>query len=58
MLPGYDSVELKHGGRETPLTIENLEEYMDLVTLYTLCKTIHPQVSSFREGFNMVCLLL
>eukprot|EP00831_Metopus_contortus_P051000 TRINITY_DN42842_c0_g1_i1.p1 TRINITY_DN42842_c0_g1~~TRINITY_DN42842_c0_g1_i1.p1 ORF type:complete len:254 (+),score=46.76 TRINITY_DN42842_c0_g1_i1:139-900(+) len=53
-LQGYEKIELKPGGKDTLLTIDNLEEYLDLTVLHTLYQTISPQILSFRKGFNIV----
>ena len=36
VLPGYPHIELKKGGKDTPLTLHNLEEYLKVrYTAYT-----------------------
>jgi E3 ubiquitin-protein ligase TRIP12 len=52
-LPGYD-VELKSGGKEIDLTMDNVEEYIKLVLDWTLVKGVKPMVQKFREGFSAV----
>jgi len=52
-LPGYD-IELKAGGREIQVTIDNLAEYLKLVVEWTLVRGIKPMTSKFKEGFNEV----
>jgi len=52
-LQGYN-IELKIGGNNEILTIENIEEYIDLNILYTLYATIYKQLNAFRSGFESV----
>lgn len=54
MLPGALNIELKPNGTNILLSMENLEEYIQLVTRFTLFDTINPQISAFREGINQV----
>ena len=54
VLQGFDHIELKRGGSDILLTLDNIDEYLDLTTIYTLYKTIYPQVNAFREGFEQV----
>eukprot|EP01022_Parablepharisma_sp_SALTPOND_P012544 TRINITY_DN1618_c0_g1_i1.p1 TRINITY_DN1618_c0_g1~~TRINITY_DN1618_c0_g1_i1.p1 ORF type:complete len:1441 (+),score=186.83 TRINITY_DN1618_c0_g1_i1:639-4961(+) len=54
VLQGYDHIELKQGGKDILLTIDNIEEYLDLTTIHTLYKTIYPQIQAFKEGFETV----
>ncbi|GCC17505.1 hypothetical protein chiPu_0017579 [Chiloscyllium punctatum] len=53
-LPGYASVELKKGGKDTVVTIHNLEEYLRLVVYWTLNEGVSKQFESFRDGFESV----
>jgi len=53
VLQGYDHIELKKGGKDIMLTMDNIEEYLDLTTLYTLYKTVYPQINAFKEGFEI-----
>ena len=32
-LPGYSSIELKKGGKDIPVTLDNLEEYLQVGTV-------------------------
>lgn len=57
VLPGYDNIDLKPKGKNILLDIENIEEYLHLVTDYTFSKTIKFQIAAFREGFNQVKLI-
>jgi hypothetical protein len=57
VLQGYDHIELKKGGKDIIVTIDNIEEYLDLTALYTLHKTIHQQIQAFKEGFESVMSL-
>ncbi|XP_066267756.1 E3 ubiquitin-protein ligase TRIP12-like isoform X2 [Branchiostoma lanceolatum] len=53
-LPGYPNIELKKGGKDIPVTIHNLEEYVKLVIHWTLIEGVSRQFESFREGFESV----
>lgn len=52
-IPGYD-IELKPNGKETPVDLDNLAEYLELVIEWTLAKGVKPMVSKFKEGFSEV----
>jgi E3 ubiquitin-protein ligase TRIP12 len=52
-LPGYD-IELKPGGRDLAVTMDNVEEYIRLVIDYTLVRGTRVQTKAFREGFSLV----
>jgi E3 ubiquitin-protein ligase TRIP12 len=52
--PGYDEIDLKENGIDTPVTIHNLHEYVELVSHFYLVETIKTQVYYFREGFEKV----
>eukprot|EP01027_Heterolobosea_sp_BB2_P014295 GEZU01020551.1.p1 GENE.GEZU01020551.1~~GEZU01020551.1.p1 ORF type:complete len:1614 (-),score=413.09 GEZU01020551.1:176-4381(-) len=52
VLPGYPHIELKENGANTPVTIWNLEEYIELTTQYYLTKGIQVQMEAFLNGFN------
>ncbi|XP_063763163.1 LOW QUALITY PROTEIN: E3 ubiquitin-protein ligase TRIP12 [Eleginops maclovinus] len=53
-LPGFPNIELKKGGKDFPVTIYNLEEYLRLVVYWTLNEGVSRQFESFREGFESV----
>uniref|UniRef100_A0A1B6I391 E3 ubiquitin-protein ligase n=1 Tax=Homalodisca liturata TaxID=320908 RepID=A0A1B6I391_9HEMI len=53
-LPGYPAIEMRRGGKDIPLTIHNLEEYIKLVTHWYLVEGVSRQMESFREGFEVV----
>uniref|UniRef100_A0A8C1UG48 E3 ubiquitin-protein ligase n=1 Tax=Cyprinus carpio TaxID=7962 RepID=A0A8C1UG48_CYPCA len=53
-LPGFPNIELKKGGKDLPVTIHNLEEYLRLVVYWTLNEGVSRQFESFREGFESV----
>ena len=50
--PGYD-INLKQNGDNILLTLNNLEEYVNLIYDYIFFKGINPLINSFKEGFNM-----
>jgi hypothetical protein len=45
-------VDLKPNGRNVPVTEENKEEYVRLVTEVKLTKAIEQQIAAFKEGFH------
>ncbi|KAF6774454.1 hypothetical protein AHF37_06373 [Paragonimus kellicotti] len=52
-----ETVELKPGGRQIPVTNENRVEYMHLVAHHKLNKQIYPQVRAFMAGLNdVICI--
>ena len=52
ILPGYEKIELKPGGKNQLVTSENLEEYVNLVTYTTLMQT--GQAAAFRAGLEVL----
>ncbi|KAF1953048.1 hypothetical protein CC80DRAFT_165147 [Byssothecium circinans] len=52
-LPGY-AINLTEGGSDTPVTIDNVDAYVDAVVDFTLGSGIQRQVDSFRAGFSEV----
>lgn len=40
ILPGFDNIELKLDGKDTDVTIHNLQEYIDLTMHYLFHETI------------------
>ncbi|KAJ4377547.1 Ubiquitin fusion degradation protein 4 [Neocucurbitaria cava] len=53
-LPGYDSIELIANGSETPVTIQNVDTYVDKVLDFTLASGVQRQADAFRAGFTEV----
>ncbi|XP_032081270.1 E3 ubiquitin-protein ligase TRIP12 isoform X3 [Thamnophis elegans] len=53
-LPGFPNIELKKGGKDIPVTIHNLEEYLRLVIFWALNEGVSRQFDSFRDGFESV----
>ncbi|XP_075426312.1 E3 ubiquitin-protein ligase TRIP12 isoform X2 [Ascaphus truei] len=53
-LPGYPNIELKKGGKDLPVSIHNLEEYVRLVIYWALNEGVSRQFDSFRDGFESV----
>lgn len=49
-LPGYDQIQLKPNGKNTLVTINNIENYVTLVAEQSLLQ--HCQASAFRKGFE------
>lgn len=52
-LPGYE-IELKPGTMDTPVTIDNVEEYIRLVIEWSLVKGVEKQIEAFRQGFSVI----
>lgn len=50
----FDAVDLRPNGSEIVLCGENAEEYIDLLTDFTMHKGIAMQLEAFRAGFNRV----
>ncbi|OQD85941.1 hypothetical protein PENSOL_c095G08026 [Penicillium solitum] len=53
-LPGYPTIELIPGGADVPLTIENVDTYIERVIDMTLGSGVRRQVDAFRAGFSQV----
>ncbi|KAG2227218.1 hypothetical protein INT45_008462 [Circinella minor] len=53
-LPGHPDIKLKNNGDNIQVTIQNLEEYLDLVVDKIIGSGIKEQLNMFRQGFNRV----
>ena len=64
-LPGYNKIELRvlrsvistdiqSGGKSIDVTIDNVEDYIDLVVDFTIGRGIRRQIDAFKEGFSKV----
>ncbi|OGM45177.1 ubiquitin-protein ligase Ufd4 [Aspergillus bombycis] len=53
-LPGYPAIELIKDGSNVPVTIENVDLYVERVVDMTLSSGVQRQVEAFREGFSQV----
>jgi len=53
-LPGYPLIELRKGGRDMSVTLDNLAQYISLVSQWLLVEGVSMQMESLREGFNTV----
>ncbi|KAJ5773120.1 hypothetical protein N7457_008016 [Penicillium paradoxum] len=53
-LPGYPAIELIPDGTDIPLTIENVDVYIERVIDMTLGSGVRRQVDAFRAGFSQV----
>jgi E3 ubiquitin-protein ligase HECTD1 len=51
---GYTSVDLKTNGENEAVTLDNLEEYVELVTDFCLNSGIRRQMDAFKVGFDRV----
>ncbi|KAI8120764.1 E3 ubiquitin-protein ligase TRIP12 [Lucilia cuprina] len=59
ILPGHANIELCRGGRDTPVTVHNLHQYISLVTYWFLVEGVQKQFEALKEdscrtdhGFN------
>ncbi|THC97504.1 hypothetical protein EYZ11_003038 [Aspergillus tanneri] len=53
-LPGYPSIDLIDNGSNIPVTIENVDLYVDRVVDMTLGSGVQRQVDAFKAGFSQV----
>lgn len=53
-VPGDSDMELKPNGAQIPVTIHNVDEYLELVVDAVTGTSIARQVEAFRNGFNGV----
>jgi E3 ubiquitin-protein ligase TRIP12 len=53
-LPGYGSIELIADGANTPVTIDNVDTYVEKVIDFTLGSGVQRQADAFRAGFTEV----
>ncbi|KAJ5304851.1 uncharacterized protein N7443_004511 [Penicillium atrosanguineum] len=53
-LPGYPAIELIPDGANVPLTIDNVDQYIERVIEKTLGSGVRRQVDAFRTGFSQV----
>jgi E3 ubiquitin-protein ligase TRIP12 len=53
-LPGYAGIELRKGGKDMTVTIDNLPQYVRLVTHWLLVEGVSTQMEAVREGFESV----
>jgi E3 ubiquitin-protein ligase TRIP12 len=53
-LPGSNDIELKPGGKDILVSIDNIEEYLQLLCRWTLIDGVTDQFQAFRDGFNTV----
>ncbi|KAM4693958.1 E3 ubiquitin-protein ligase TRIP12 isoform 3-T6 [Discoglossus pictus] len=53
-LPGFPNIELKKGGKDVPVTVHNLDEYVRLIIYWALNEGVSRQFDSFRDGFESV----
>lgn len=53
-LPGYSKIELMPQGADTPVTIDNVDAYVEKVLDLTLGSGVQRQADAFRAGFSEV----
>lgn len=52
-MPGT-TFELKKGGKDLSVTLNNLDEYIHLVVDWTLIRGVQTQMDAFKEGFDQI----
>ena len=52
VLPGNNDIELVRDGKDTQLTLDNVQEYIDLVLHSTFYECVNLQLQAFKKGFN------
>ncbi|KEF63848.1 E3 ubiquitin-protein ligase TRIP12 [Exophiala aquamarina CBS 119918] len=53
-LPGYPDIELAENGQEIPVTMDNVQDYVDKVLDLSLGSGVRRQVEAFQTGFSQV----
>ncbi|EAU33190.1 hypothetical protein ATEG_06646 [Aspergillus terreus NIH2624] len=53
-LPGYPAIELVENGSNVPVTMDNVDLYLDRVVDMTLGSGVQRQMEAFRAGFSQV----
>ena len=53
-LPGYAGIELRKGGKDMTVSIDNLQQYVRLVSHWLLVEGVNTQMDAVREGFESV----
>ena len=53
-LPGHDDIELKANGKSEDVTLDTLQEYIDLTLHYMFHETVKIQLQAFKKGFNHI----
>ncbi|XP_017331292.1 E3 ubiquitin-protein ligase HECTD1 isoform X5 [Ictalurus punctatus] len=54
---GFSAVDLKPNGEDEMVTLDNAEEYVELMFDFCMHTGIQKQMEAFREGFNRVFLM-
>ena len=55
ILPNHhEEIELVNGGKNTEVTIDNVQEFIDLVLHSTFYDCVNLQLQAFKKGFNQV----
>ena len=50
----YSNIELMKGGKDVTVTLENLSQYVKLVSHWLLIEGVSSQMEAVREGFEAV----
>ena len=53
-LPGYPHIELRKGGKDINVTLENIDQYIRLLCHWTMVEGVFRQMEAFKEGFESV----
>ncbi|GIY38730.1 e3 ubiquitin-protein ligase HECTD1, partial [Caerostris extrusa] len=51
---GFTAIDLKPGGENLEVSLDNVEEYVELMTDFCLHTGIRKQMEAFKAGFNIV----
>ena len=51
---GHDHIEMVDNGKEISLSLENAQDFVNLVLHYTFHENIKMQIQAFKKGFNTV----
>lgn len=57
-MPGHANIELRRGGRDIPVTIQNLHQYIALVTHWFLIEGVQIQFDALREGKHNLFIII
>ncbi|XP_054708683.1 E3 ubiquitin-protein ligase TRIP12-like isoform X2 [Uloborus diversus] len=53
-LPGFSHIEMRKGGKDIVVSVYNLDEYLKLLTHWTMNEGVRRQMEAFKEGFESV----
>ena len=53
-LPGFPGIELRKGGKDMSVTLDNIDQYLRLMVHWTMIEGVSRQMEAFKEGFESV----